>query len=227
LSIHEERWEKIFQERKFETYYPFDEVVSFVFRNFPKDKQRSEVKILEIGCGLGNNMKFMSEEGFDVTGIDVSETAINRANEIFNNKGLKASFVCGSCAEMPFESESYDLIVDHGCLAVLPDEVFTKMIKEVSRVIKPSGRFLISGAYTDCSSANEIESHIVDGLVDNIIKGHLSVRERGIRFFSFNDLRSLFYGGWKFISVVRTESMDMISFDRTLIAQWTVVVEKL
>ena len=55
---------KIFTQRD-PSFYPFDNVVTFLFRNYPKDKQ-SEINILEVGCGGGNNLRFAAREGFNV-----------------------------------------------------------------------------------------------------------------------------------------------------------------
>ena len=71
-------WERLYQAGgRHRNRYPFDSVVQFVFRHRPKDVPVNEVRILEVGCGAGNNLWFAALEGFQVTGIDASETAID------------------------------------------------------------------------------------------------------------------------------------------------------
>jgi len=49
--------------------YPWDSVVSFIFRNAPKDRPRSEIKVLEVGFGTGPNLWFAAREGFRTSGV--------------------------------------------------------------------------------------------------------------------------------------------------------------
>ena len=81
-------WETIYSKNKnYRTLYPYDEVVTFIYQN--KEKKRN-IKILELGCGTGNNVIFFSEIGFDVYGIDMSKTAIDYCKKRLKEKNLKA-----------------------------------------------------------------------------------------------------------------------------------------
>ncbi len=55
-------WEDIFTQRD-PSFYPFDNVVSFVFRNLPEGKPRNEVNILEVGCGGGITFDLLLKKG--------------------------------------------------------------------------------------------------------------------------------------------------------------------
>ena len=61
--------------------YPWDLVVSFIFRNAPLKSPRKNIKILEIGFGSGSNLWFAAREGFDVYGIEASKIAVNFAKQ--------------------------------------------------------------------------------------------------------------------------------------------------
>src|SRR5512136_2850072 len=73
--------------------YPFDIAVSFIYRNYPRHKSRHDVRILEVGCGAGNNLWFAAREGFLVAGIDASESAIAYARKRFAEEGLKGTLL--------------------------------------------------------------------------------------------------------------------------------------
>jgi SAM-dependent methyltransferase len=62
--------------------------------------------ILIPGAGYGRNAKLFADSGFTVTGIEISERAIEIARE--NNVNIK--YFNGSILDMPFESEKYDSI---------------------------------------------------------------------------------------------------------------------
>jgi 2-polyprenyl-3-methyl-5-hydroxy-6-metoxy-1,4-benzoquinol methylase len=58
-------WEnEIYGDGKNIARYPYDVILSFIYRNFPRNKPRNEIKILEVGCGTGNNLWFAAREGF-------------------------------------------------------------------------------------------------------------------------------------------------------------------
>ena len=55
--------------------WPYSEVVSDIMK-LTSGKDRRQLRILEIGCGACNNLWFAAEVGFQVSGIDISKTAI-------------------------------------------------------------------------------------------------------------------------------------------------------
>ena len=81
-------WEKnIYSKKKQLNIFPFPGIISFFKK---KDfKNRSKTKILEIGCGAGNNLIFLAEEGFDVSGIDFAVSAIKIAKKKIDQKKIK------------------------------------------------------------------------------------------------------------------------------------------
>ena len=225
MNIHEDRWRKIYKDRQYETYYPFDQVVSFTFRHYPRDKPRDQTKVLEVGCGLGNNLRFLAKAGFSTSGIDISADAIKRAGELLHGDGLHADLHCCSCARLPFADGSFDMVVDRGTFTVLPDTVFRAALDEVYRVLAPSGHFLFT-PYADSHSSNGLANSVVDGLVEDIVDGSLSVRKRGVRFLSFNDIRELFRTRWVVKSIKLHQSSDMLKPMRQVDATWHVVAQK-
>src|SRR6266536_3320200 len=96
--------------------YPFDAVVSFVFANAPA-KPRSETKILEIGCGAGNNLWFAAREGFAVTGIDTSPSAIAYARDRFRSERLAGEFHVAPFSSLPFPDDRFDLVIDRAAVS--------------------------------------------------------------------------------------------------------------
>jgi SAM-dependent methyltransferase len=71
--------------------------------------------ILIPGCGYGRNAKLFIENGFRVTGIEISESAINLAKE----NGLDCLIHYGSVTSMPFDEEQYDGIFCYALIHLL------------------------------------------------------------------------------------------------------------
>src|SRR5271156_1950170 len=82
-------WEDIFCSKSWGRYPP-EHIIRFIARTFSGVRDRSTIRLLEIGCGPGANIWFMAREGFSVCGIDGSATAIDRAKQRLASEGLMA-----------------------------------------------------------------------------------------------------------------------------------------
>jgi len=94
-------WETVFKDHEWGKY-PGENLIQFIARNFYK-KERKKVNLLEIGCGPGANIWFIAREGFHVTGIDGSETAIVKAKARLQKENLDAQLFIGDISNLPFE----------------------------------------------------------------------------------------------------------------------------
>jgi 2-polyprenyl-3-methyl-5-hydroxy-6-metoxy-1,4-benzoquinol methylase len=82
-------WEKdIYAKGQQLNHWPYTNVVSDIIR-LTKGKDRKKLKILEIGCGTGNNLWFAAELGMQVYGLDISETAIQYGKSRLAQLGFK------------------------------------------------------------------------------------------------------------------------------------------
>jgi SAM-dependent methyltransferase len=96
-------------------------------------------RVLELGCGAGNIAGWLVERGFDVTGIDISPTAIAWATE----RAIPGTrFVVGDLvAEIPGE---YDLVIDGHCLHCIIGDDRARMLANVRAALVPGGNFFIA-----------------------------------------------------------------------------------
>src|ERR1035441_2780479 len=92
-------WEKVFRSRDWGKYPP-EELVRFVARTYYSVPDRKSIRLLEIGCGTGANVWFMAREGFTVSGIDGSVTAIEKARQRITAERLQAHFEVGEVATL-------------------------------------------------------------------------------------------------------------------------------
>ena len=76
-------WNEIYKQEQQLSIYPWSNLVSVV-KNF-YDNKKSNAKVLEIGCGMGANINFLLDCGFDYYGIDYSEFAISNLKKNFLN----------------------------------------------------------------------------------------------------------------------------------------------
>lgn len=104
-------------------------------------------KVLIPGFGYGRNAKNFIDEGFDVTGIEISETAIALSKEHYGND-IKVYH--GSVADMPFDQDLYDGIFCYALIHLLNTEERIKLIKDCYNQLSPDGyMFFVAISKTD------------------------------------------------------------------------------
>ncbi|MGG0716480.1 class I SAM-dependent methyltransferase [Robertmurraya massiliosenegalensis] len=96
--------------------------------------------ILIPGIGYGRNAKIFIDSGINVTGIEISKTAIELARE----NGLDATFIHGSVTDMPFENKLYDGIFCYALLHLLNKSERAKFMKDCYDQLKPNGYMIFT-----------------------------------------------------------------------------------
>lgn len=196
-------WEQIFRVQDWGRYPP-EELVAIISRSFGQVVDRGAVKLLEIGCGPGANVWFMSREGYSVCGVDGSQTAIAKAKARLASEGLDADLRVGDMAELPFQEKMFDAVVDIGSIQhnLWVDQ--KRIVEEAWRVLAPGG--MCFAMMLGIGSWGEGEGDQVEtGTYKNICDG--PARGCGItHFYSEADLRGLFetYGELKYDRKERT-----------------------
>ncbi len=96
-------------------------------------------KILIPGFGYGRNARPFIEKGFEVTGIEISETAIELARKHF---GESLRIHHGSVSDMPFDHEMYEGVYCYALLHLLNKEDRQKLISGCYKQLKPGGQMI-------------------------------------------------------------------------------------
>src|SRR5215467_12346173 len=95
-------WERIFRSREWGRY-PAEHVVRFVARRFYAAPDRSKVRLLDLGCGAGGaSTWYFAREGFDVSAIDGSETAVAKTRRRLGAEGFFADVRTGDVIHLPW-----------------------------------------------------------------------------------------------------------------------------
>ena len=102
--------------------------------------------VLDIGCGAGVDTLIaaiaVGPQG-SVTGIDLIPEMLKRARANLRKTSLKnVTFQKGSAERLPFSDETFDVVISNGVFNLIPDKAMA--LKEVFRVLKSSGRFLLA-----------------------------------------------------------------------------------
>ena len=73
-------------------------------------------KVLEIGCGTGDNLIWLSQNNFDTTGIDTSEIAIEKAKEKASTANVRCTLMVLDFLVNKIEGLPFGFVFDRGCL---------------------------------------------------------------------------------------------------------------
>jgi SAM-dependent methyltransferase len=80
------------------------------------EKLIPKCKALDIGCGTGDNVIWLAQQHFMVTGCDISKTAINKAREKTSKSDLNCSFIVADFLNDRIPGSPFGFVFDRGCL---------------------------------------------------------------------------------------------------------------
>lgn len=98
-------------------------------------KVQAGAKLLEIGCGSGDQLKFLQRLGWNVEGLDLDPVA----TEIATSRGLRV--YTGSLEKQYFSSQKFDVIVSSHVIEHVHDPV--SLLRECRRILNPGGKLII------------------------------------------------------------------------------------
>jgi ubiquinone/menaquinone biosynthesis C-methylase UbiE len=97
-------------------------------------------KALDVGCGPGHIGRYLSEQGMDVVGVDLSPAMIEIARRL--NPAMR--FEVGDMRSLPAEDGTVDAVVAFYSLIHIPREEVSYVLTEFRRVLAPDGRLLLA-----------------------------------------------------------------------------------
>lgn len=103
-------------------------------------------RVLELGCGTGNDALRLARHGFAVTALDFSEEAIRQARL----KGTEVTFmVADIAAPLAFADSQIDAVMSNVALHMFSDVDTRRIFREVERTLRPDGLFVFHVNSTD------------------------------------------------------------------------------
>ena len=134
-------------------------------------------RLLDSGCGTGENVLLAASHGAEATGVDISPHAIARAREKAAGRGLAARFEVADALRLGQLGGTFDVLIDSGVFHVFDDADRERYVASLAAVLAPGGH-----CYLMCFSDRQ------PGTV-----GPRRVRQ--------DELRAAFSDGWEITSI--------------------------
>ena len=116
---------------------------------------RTDLKILDAGCGTGAMLSYLRPYG-EVVGVDISSEAVRLAG---TREVDGCPLVQCSLTNLPFEDGSFDLVTSFDVICCIDEHGLA--FQELSRVLRPGGRVVVNlPAYSPLRSEHDLAVHI-------------------------------------------------------------------
>ena len=121
-------------------------------RKLVKEGTVHQCSVVDLGCGSGTDAIFLAQQGFKVTGIDISPTALGLAEEKARKAGVSVRWMLADVTAPP-NLGPFDFIYDRGCYHNVRDQNLEAYLETVHRFSRPGTKLLVLSARHDAQSA--------------------------------------------------------------------------
>lgn len=102
-------------------------------------------RAIDLGCGVGEEALYLGENGFDVTGVDISPTAIRLADRRASSADRTVRFVVDDLTGLEGDYGTFDVLVDFGTLNDIGRPGRDAYVRTVKTLSRPGSRFILFG----------------------------------------------------------------------------------
>ncbi len=146
-------YEQFYAARKSERVYPTEFVVRTFLANYPDlkfVKPKAGQRVLDIAFGDGRNTVFLCDQGYSVSGIEITARIVQQTIDRLAKLGHQVDLRVGRNSRMPFEDGYFDYVLACHCCYYCDDgDSFADNLKEYARVMKPGAWLVASVASRD------------------------------------------------------------------------------
>jgi len=143
------------------------------------------LKILDIGCGTGRHAIELTKRGYNITGIDLSESQLQRAREKAAVAGVDIKFLRHDARNLPFNGE-FDVAImlcEGGFPLMETDEMNFEILRSAAKSLKKSGKFM----FTTLNGLFPLYHSVEQFCDDASGKGNATYRSNTFDLMTFRD----------------------------------------
>lgn len=117
--------------------------VNFLEKEFNYDKS---IEILDIGCGTGRHSIELAKRGYNLTGLDLSESMLKKAKDNALKANVQIDFICSDARNFSFPGkfDAAIMLCEGGFSLMETDEMNFKILSNAYNSLKPGSKFIFS-----------------------------------------------------------------------------------
>src|SRR3989475_5265331 len=121
-------------------------------REFVRLEEAGEIegRVLDVGCGTGENALYLATRGHEVWGVDAAPTAIEKAKEKAKARDVAATFRLHDALELKKLQRTFDTVIDSGLFHTFSDQDRPRYAQSLGSVLRKGGH-----AFVMCFSERE------------------------------------------------------------------------
>lgn len=148
-------------------------------------KHNKQTRILDIGCGTGRHSIELAKRGYNITGVDLSDSQLNRAKEKASVQGLKIDFQKHDARNLPFANE-FDLAImlcEGGFPLMETDEMNFHILQNAAKSLKENSKLI----FTTLNGLFPLFHSVKDFLDSQKEEGNATYAENSFDLMTFRD----------------------------------------
>jgi SAM-dependent methyltransferase len=134
-----ERWDRVFSRARPDYRTAPNQFLGFALERMQREQLLPGKAALDLAMGDGRNALLLAEKGLDVTGIDISKVALEKARTAAAGKGLKLDALEQDLFTYDYGKEKWDLIT------VIYFNPAVRIFDKLKQAVKPGGLIVIEG----------------------------------------------------------------------------------
>lgn len=105
--------------------------------------ENEATRALELGCGVGRISRYMTRQGLQVTGVDFSPLAIEKAKARVSKDATKPELLVDDARDLALVNGPFDLSIDVGCFHCLDRDGQHRYVATLGRLLRPGATHLM------------------------------------------------------------------------------------
>ena len=154
-------------------------------------------RTIDLGCGAGNYAIYLAERGFEVTGVDISQAAVEHARHNARERAVHCRFVAADLLdELPELGEPFAFGYDWEVLHHIAFEDREQYAQNVYSLLHPGARYL-SVCFSECSSQFGGKGKVRETGIGTVLyfSSEDEIAQLFERYFVIDDLRTMEVAG--------------------------------